>query len=530
MDRIIRQITEHFVSQLPEGEEHYRIEELETYNFPTFLVRRIHIELQWNLDESMILPKTDWANTQSAAVQQSWQQFLHAIHAEVQLPSSYAKAVIETAVSDIVDMLIQPRKNIPDILFGGEDTLSASELSDRSDLLVVYVHFAQVLNSYMQRKNKEKLSRERCKEIIERIDKKVTNQYTPLQWAQMLDPIFTLIGPEIDSDLLRLFFEDRKMHRSARRFDMMDKMITRAEFIEVLSSPNLLNYDGYEDDQSNLFLGEEDDKEAELVSDEKEGSEPSDEFSRAKENDDEHSSKTDLDETDSEGEFETVEAKEAIEEPESDPERESEEEIEPKPDFEARPEKPADEFDELAAKSEENDNSNSLNDIFSNNDGQQQEENVAEEQPFSAAAVETETPAEEQAEGEDSPIWMRFMEPVDSEESSDPEDESVEQQDDDYADEPVIDLTDDGAEQEIEELEQRLADKESYFIDELFDGSYRAYSKALEEIARENTWKDASNLIRQNIFERNMVNIYSEAAVDFTDRLHDYFIKKENQN
>jgi len=65
-------------------------------------------------------------------------------------------------------------------------------------------------------------------------------------------------------------------------------------------------------------------------------------------------------------------------------------------------------------------------------------------------------------------------------------------------------------------------------VEELFDGSERAYQESLREIAEKNTWKNASKLIEQNIFKRNMIDVYSEAAVDFTDQLHTYFIKKQH--
>ena len=166
MDRTIRKITDQFVAQLPAGSDYYRIDDFKACNFPPFLIQRIRIELQWNLDESMVLPKTDWANTESETVQTAWNHFLNAIHAQVQLPEAYAKAVIETAVADVIEMLVTPRKNIPDILFGGEDQLSAEELAERTELLVVYPHFARVLTGYMERKNKLKLGRQKCKQII----------------------------------------------------------------------------------------------------------------------------------------------------------------------------------------------------------------------------------------------------------------------------------------------------------------------------------------------------------------------------
>jgi hypothetical protein len=52
----------------------------------------------------------------------------------------------------------------------------------------------------------------------------------------------------------------------------------------------------------------------------------------------------------------------------------------------------------------------------------------------------------------------------------------------------------------------------------------------LQKIAKENDWKWASKLIEKHIFKLHMVNIYTETAVDFTDRLQTYFLEKQNHN
>lgn len=519
MDRIIRQITDRLVSQLPDGENYYRLQNLDSYGFPLFLIRRIDIELKWNLDESMILPKTDWANTQSEAVQQSWQQFLNAIHAEVQLPASYARAVIETAVADVVEILIQPRKNIPEILFGGEEKISAGELTERTELLVVYPHFARVLNSYMQRKGHDELERARCKEIIEHVDIKITSKYTPLQWAQMLDPLFALAGKTIDTNIFRLFFEDKNRSRTARTFDLMNDTITRADFIEVLSSPNLLNYEGYEPDQSELFSGEKQDKTNKPVGKENsvghipEIKEPQDFHQPEEEKADVAAEKVDIKED------KKKQGSVKIEEIEDDLARDTDE---PKSTYQAENEPPS--IIEENDTSDVDDPSFSLNENFTGDeseiaDQQDQKEMESEED---AIIEEEEFPESEQGE---SPIWQRFL--SDDEEELDKIDEPL--YDDEYLDEPIIDLTDQDDNQETkEELEQLLNNERLYYVDEIFGGSERAYEESLQGIAQQHNWKSASKHIEKNIFKRNMVNIYSEPAVDFTDRLQTYFLNKKN--
>lgn len=540
MNRTIRHITEQFVSKLPDGKEYYRIEDLKEYGFPVFLIQRIHIELQWNLDESMVLPKTDWADTQSETVQQSWQQFLNAIHAEVHLPEPYARAVIETAVADIIEMLVQPRKNIPDILFGGEDKLSAEEVDERTELLVVYPHFARVLTRYMHRRKKEQLDRQQCKKIIRQVDEKITAQYTPLQWAQMLDPLFALAGPAIDTDLLRLFFEDREMNRAARKFDRMSGEINRASFIEVLSSPELLNYDDYEKDQSELFVDEQPEQ-AEAGPDQREETEEEEikEQEAAMFTDMEEEQPKPLAEIEIEDEEGGAEVKQDKEEERQliqSMHEEQKEENEPEPVVEQHLQK--EEHDDEREPEEE---TSSLNTFFSERTTpdeplEHEEEPAAADEEAELVTLQAQAD-EDEGEEEKAAIWMRFMQSEELEEEQQQEEtteewgdeQETDQPEDEYPDEPIIDLTENDK-QQAKELKQLLRDDKSYFVEELFNGSERAYEESLFEIAQKNTWKEASKLIEKNIFKRNMINIYSEAAVDFTDRLQTYFLDKQNRN
>jgi hypothetical protein len=569
MDRIIRQITDHFVSALPDGASHYFIEDLKKQDFPDFLVNRIHIELQRNLDESMMLPETDWANTRSEAVQRSWQQFLNAIHAEAKLPASYAQAVIETALADIVEMLTEPRKNITQILFGGEEVLTAAELNKRSELLVVYPHFAKVLTGYMQRKIRDEMSRGRCNKIVAQVDDKVTRRYTPLQWAQMLDPLFTLGSGRVNTNLIRLFFEDRQMHRTAGKFDAMDETITRAEFVEVLSEPELWDHEDYQEDQS----GNSDDEESvdlkkhadlddiglvyenigEIHKDQPSSDRPVTEDKKDRKTEREQEvnlgeekaweMKTELD-----GET-GVDVDEIDDHKPEDPERSKPEEFEPsfKDKQENKKHGPEDfkpVIENRDSNNEEPEQPYSLNAFFAEpEDDEESEGGESESQPgmvYSPFAPDDETEQTNIAEEEENdaqPIWMRFRNQDDSKKETSEEimPRFVEIEDEQGRwseniarkshEEQTVD-----ADYQLKELKERLSEERGYFVDELFNGSAEAYQDSLEKIAKEHTWKKASKLIEQDIFRRNNVNIFSAVAVNFIDRLQSFFLEKQNRN
>lgn len=55
------------------------------------------------------------------------------------------------------------------------------------------------------------------------------------------------------------------------------------------------------------------------------------------------------------------------------------------------------------------------------------------------------------------------------------------------------------------------------YVRELFQGDGEAYREVLERLRRTDTWSKASQIIARDVFRAHQVNIYSDAAVHFTD-------------
>lgn len=534
MNRTIRHITENLTGLLPDDQQYYKLEDLRSWGFPVFIVNRIQIELEHNLAESMRLPETDWANMQSAAVQNIWQQFVKAIRDEAWLPASYAKPVIETAVADVLEILVQPRKNLPEVIFGADKKLTADQVKERVNVLVVYRHFASLLSQYMKKKGLEDLTKERCSIIIEKADEKITARYTPLNWAQMLEPLFNLLSEQIDSSLLRLFFEDKKMPRIARKFDLMDQRVNRAMLIETLSSPESLNLEGYEEDQSDLFEAAESKKPSgsaerqELNIEDKESRPEEQEGPSLAESPPENP--MDLKEDEAKDNNEGFD-EETLPSPLSNKSSESRAEFQ-------HEETPLNTIFEDDASSEpeeyvvdQEETGVSLNDNFeeTEDEPQKSEVDLADEEeptePDSEEEHEFET-QEDLIENNETPMWQRFMSPEELQSFTEEEEES--NYDVGFIEEPIFDATtgNEPNEHDLSTLQDHLEDERKYFVEEIFRGSERAYDEALEEIVAKENWRSASRYIEKEVFQRNLVDMYSEAAVDFTDRLQNYFIKK----
>lgn len=64
------------------------------------------------------------------------------------------------------------------------------------------------------------------------------------------------------------------------------------------------------------------------------------------------------------------------------------------------------------------------------------------------------------------------------------------------------------------------------FIDKLFAGSAEAYYAALSRILKAEDWRTASDIVVVDVFRANRINIYEEAAIDFTNAVEAQFSKR----
>ncbi|RMH62660.1 MAG: hypothetical protein D6685_08510 [Bacteroidetes bacterium] len=69
----------------------------------------------------------------------------------------------------------------------------------------------------------------------------------------------------------------------------------------------------------------------------------------------------------------------------------------------------------------------------------------------------------------------------------------------------------------------RGARNRELFVKHLFGGSLAEYERMLRRLQAAPDWKQASQLIAQDVFRKQQVNIYSEPAVAFTDAIEAYF-------
>lgn len=565
MERLIRQITEQLTEKLPSDREFYNPEDLQVLDIPEFITERVVLEMNHNLAESLAPPSTEWANMDANAVQFAWKNFIEAIRAEVRMPASYAKSLFEAAVGDTIELAMRPRQSIPETLFGPDQELTIAQVKKRIRYITVGRQLAAALVRYMEKKEKKSLTLSDCREIVAKVDEKLISGYNSLDWAKETEPLFLLAGPKVDTELLRVFFEDKNRPRIAAKFDSLNTNVNRTGFIEILSAPDI-------DPETGKETKPLDEKPAVKVPEETEGGlEPK----KAPEKKDlfipddsilgsfqkrrtgswleDPEEGEDYEEYEDSAAGEKADGKESVlherfrfDEEEAEAISESDAGDADDAEIPGQKNEPGILYDEMSLKREEESEEEDEGDIglprfdpeilkkWQTIGGMYQDD----DEPVLS---ETEKPEDEDEpveielynetdDEEDVPMWRAFLE---REDLSKVKEEEEEFDADITEEEAQFDYSSEKAEEPDtgdldSKLDRWIGNERGRFISEIFGGSEAAYEDALANVADMDDWKSASRYIQKEVFNRNGIDLFDEVAVDFTDRLHTFFIENKS--
>ena len=136
----------------------------------------------------------------------------------------------------------------------------------------------------------------------------------------------------------------------------------------------------------------------------------------------------------------------------------------------------------------------------------------------------------------DQPMWAQFLSPDHNDLVMDENETSL--RDTEFLNEDAEIIVNDTFENEIFEdvgtetndsiqrvsvLRDLLYDRELEFLEVIFKSKETEFESALITLSTCTNWKEASNFIQNDIFEKNNVDLLSGVTVDFTDRMHRYF-------
>jgi len=542
MERIIRRLTENFKNQLSLEASSIDLDAIRQSEIPDFIADRLEMEARQRLRDSLQLPESKWANLDNDAVEAAWLELVDTAENTLRIPKEKLDDLLEDTVHTVVELLVEPRSSLPDFIYGKNHELTYDEIQQRMDSIVVYRHFATIIPRYMQKKDLDSLQKDRCVLVIRKVDERLVSNYNADDWLRLLEPWFELTGNKVHPIMLFMFFRDKDRYELSDRFDGLNHDLTREQVYEILSNSNVSAPETNEEPMVDEDISE---KEAPKTA--------TDSF--APPDEDENGKVTGQESSGSDETEEEIEVNEAVEQNDSvikevDESESDEDTLQSQfqiyPDKEEAEEEPDDTFNRYfsddSADSDADDEEKE--DISSQNETMGQKTPTALEQERDEETMQDADASPEESsheifpgagngndkseDGEEVPIWQRFMTPEELEEHR----RKMAEQDED--DEREIEITEPGNQTEggdeskesLPDIRSYLKDDQSRFVHKMFGGSEQAYEDALNLLEGCQNWKEATRQIENEVFKRNLVDMYSDIAIDFTDRLHAYFKKK----
>ena len=549
MHQAVEEIIDRLIGAVKSEKPYYTLKDCLSAGFPSFIVERIRIEINEKLKKEFTLEETEWANTDQQLVKDAWQDFQQALFANSRIPQDKFYVVTSRVMTEIVKVYLEPRQHMAEYIYKGEEELGYEELVHRTDKLTIYKHFGKAIPLYMKKRKLKTLEKKRCKLLIHNLDANLVASYTAEEWAQVLEFLFTLFGGKVDAKLIQLFFEDKGLYLTAKAFNELDEQITKERFIEILSYPDLLDIklqekfrDQFREEliaQKNRFddpdeeeMEQIDEKEQRLLDSffgdySEEGPQMTDEESFNALFKSEQKDKSIFEE------FEEVPDAEKISKSlkhgdQTDEIKKFRENLVTVLDQAAHSFKNLTEEEKKEKKKSKKKKEKGTEE--EKKPEKQQKEPAPEEEDIMDSLVGEDEPedsiAEEQAgENEKQPMWQKFLRPDQMDVlmgGHDSEDDEVLIEEDSLVDD-IVDEEEGKDNAAIPDLKDFLINKEGFFVEEIFKGADKKYEKALGKIQKLDDWDEATDFIEKNVFKPNKVDMTSEVAVEFTDKLQSYF-------
>ncbi|MEQ9091579.1 MAG: hypothetical protein RIE52_10850 [Balneola sp.] len=548
MQKVIDQITDKFIGQIGTERPFYSPQQVLKAEIPVYIVERIRLLLEDKVLSDLKKTESVWVDTKNKLFVSAQNDFEKAAISCSVIPQAKLYDIMHATVSDIVSVLVEPRKNIAPYIFREETVLSFEEVSKRCARLMVYKHFGTAIPLYMKKRELDELTIERCQSLVSNLDARIVADYTAENWSQKLEMLFSLCGGKLAPELLQRFFRDKGFDNTAEIFSSIDVAVTQSTFIEMLSTDNF-----------KMELIKEQESEVKPVS---ESAKP---VEAAKEVKEEIPEEAEVEEENLASLFQSEAVEPDINEILGDIEQEETLIFDSVDDSESlnniflSEDENADEEDEH---SEPVSNQKEVKQAFKSNltsildqAKDSYEGVVQEDEGFEGELIEEDdlimdasNPSEEtgdpileehiSSEEEDSsedeeekPIWAQFLSEdqmevmMASREEEEPESEPTyntllfEDEDDEiFVEEEVVEDSSDTI-----ELNEYLMGSEERWVNDVFAGKQKAYNRGIDELGQFDNWNEASVFLEKEIFSKHKVDMFSEEAIEFIDTLQSYF-------
>lgn len=235
MNKTIREASTYLLDLLPPDTDYFTSDDLLKLGMPDFIVERIQIDVADRLVSALAPPATEYLNLERPSAVAAWSRYVETVKDDAHLPRKHAADMIDRAVIETVEWIVAPRRRVVGWIFGPSLEVSIDTVYLRSHYVTVNRYLTDALIRYMERKGLNTITKNVASDVITTVDERYVSNFTPLNWAQLIDPLFQITHNTVASELIHDFFVDKGHGDRANLFPVSSVRIDRVQFIERLS-------------------------------------------------------------------------------------------------------------------------------------------------------------------------------------------------------------------------------------------------------------------------------------------------------
>lgn len=480
-DSVLESLLEAFPSS-----ENYSRDAFEAAPMPGAIARYLTQSLQTRVEVEMTPIRSFgsvWLDVDHSEVRAAAAALASRLAEHARIPAEEWQTTLERAVRNAISYHARPARTLLDFLFvRTDDTYTLSGLERKLSFFLPYPHLTEHLNRHVEEYGTEDLDRSALAGILGKIDRELAERYDVGAWMQLFQPMFEIASvlETFDNDvpvaLAVAFFRDK----GVERVEVALERLHEVQGVEALSPERL---------KAVLAEARMDQERAYVVSPEVVDARPSADPSRATQS--------------------------TSAEPGRMPTHRPTEEPRPSPrkpaasigDQDARSQRSTAEVDKPPGISSPADPV-PLWKQFQHGQSRPAPSPPPIPRPNESEPSRPRTAPPQSSVGERKPLWMRYAHVAPRTSAT-------------VRGEPA------GLADDLDRLEETVLGEASrdraLFLRYLFGGSKADYSTVLLKLSKASDWTEASRIIGNDVFQRNQVDIYSDAAVAFTDAVESRF-------
>ncbi|MFP4228071.1 MAG: hypothetical protein ACLFTE_04495 [Salinivenus sp.] len=167
--------------------------------------------------------RTDWVDYDHPEMEAAVRTFFDAVATHTRVPANEWDDTLRHAVDYVTAYLVRPVPVLVEFVFGDQEgPVALDAVRQRMQFFRPYAYLREAVRAYAQKRDAEAIDRDTFASVLRRVDKGIATDFDADRWLQLLRPLFEAgthaFGQErLPVPLLRTFFQEKGQDRLAQR-------------------------------------------------------------------------------------------------------------------------------------------------------------------------------------------------------------------------------------------------------------------------------------------------------------------------